>query len=295
MRDYLVKGMDKKSKLRVFFARTTQTVEEARKIHNTSATATAAFGRVLTIGAIMASGFKNDNDLLTLRISGDGPIGNILVVANNKGRVKGIVDNPNTDLPPTEDGKLDVASLVGENGTITAIMDLGLKEPYVGQTSLVTGEIGDDIANFYLQSEQIPTAVGLGVLVEKDLSVKAAGGFLIQTLPDILDEDIFKIEENLAKAKPLSRLIDQGYTPEEIMKEILSDFEMEVTDKQDLEYLCDCSRKKVEKALISLGEKEIEEILEEDGESEVRCHFCNTNYHFSKEELEKILLTIKDL
>ncbi len=294
MKDYLIKGMDKESKLRVFFARTTQTVEEARRIHNTSATATAAFGRVLTIGAIMASGFKNDNDLLTLRISGDGPIGNILVVASNNGRVKGMVDNPSADLPSTEDGKLDVGSLVGKNGTLTAIMDLGLKEPYVGQTSLVTGEIGDDIANFYLQSEQVPTAVGLGVLVEKDLSVKAAGGFLIQTLPDILDEEITKIEESLAKAKPLSTFIDQGYTPEEIMKEILSDFEMEITGKLELEYLCDCSRKRVEKVLISLGEKEIEKIIEEDGESEVKCHFCNTNYHFSKEELEKILLTIKD-
>ena len=294
MKDYLIKGMDNESKLRVFFARTTQTVEEARRIHNTSATATAAFGRVLTIGAIMASGFKNDNDLLTLRISGDGPIGNILVVASNNGRVKGMVDNPSADLPSTEDGKLDVGSLVGKNGTLTAIMDLGLKEPYVGQTSLVTGEIGDDIANFYLQSEQVPTAVGLGVLVEKDLSVKAAGGFLIQTLPDILDEDITKIEESLAKAKPLSTFIDQGYTPEEIMKEILSDFEMEITGKLELEYLCDCSRKRVEKVLISLGEKEIEKIIEEDGESEVKCHFCNTNYHFSKEELEKILLTIKD-
>ena len=289
MKDYLIKGMDKESKLRVFFARTTQTVEEARRIHNTSATATAAFGRVLTIGAIMASGFKNDNDLLTLRISGDGPIGNILVVASNNGRVKGMVDNPSADLPSTEDGKLDVGSLVGKNGTLTAIMDLGLKEPYVGQTSLVTGEIGDDIANFYLQSEQVPTAVGLGVLVEKDLSVKAAGGFLIQTLPDILDEEITKIEESLAKAKPLSTFIDQGYTPEEIMKEILSDFEMEITGKLELEYLCDCSRKRVEKVLISLGEKEIEKIIEEDGESEVKCHFCNTNYHFSKEELEKIL------
>lgn len=294
MKDYLIRGMDKESKLRVFFARTTNTVEEARRIHNTSATATAAFGRVLTIGAIMGSSFKNEDDLLTLKVSGDGPIGNILVVARNNGRVKGVVDNPGADLPSTEDGKLDVGNLVGKNGTLTAIMDLGLKEPYVGQTSLVTGEIGDDIANFYLLSEQIPTAVGLGVLVEKDLSVKAAGGFLIQTLPDILDEDISKIEESLAKAKPLSTYIDEGFTPEEIMKEILADFEMEITDKLELEYLCDCSREKVSKVLVSLGEKEIEDIIEEDGETEINCHFCNTDYSFSKEELEKILLTIKD-
>lgn len=294
MKDYLIKGMDKDSKLRVFFARTSQTVEEARRIHNTSATATAAFGRVLTIGAIMGSGFKNDNDLLTLKISGDGPIGNILVVSSNNGKVKGFVEHPSADFPSTEDGKLDVGSLVGKNGTLTAIMDLGLKEPYIGQTSLVTGEIGDDIANFYLQSEQIPTAVGLGVLVEKDLSVKAAGGFLIQTLPGILDEDIIKIEESLAKARPLSTLIDEGFTPEQIMKEILSDFEMEITDKLELEYLCDCSREKVEKVLVSLGEKEITDIIKEDGKSEVKCHFCNICYQFSKEELEKILLTIKD-
>lgn len=292
MKDYLIRGMDKKGRLRVFVAKTTQLVEEARKIHETSPTTTAAMGRGLTAAAIMGATMKNDDDLLTLKISGNGPLGTMTIVGNNRGELKGLVDYPQADVPSTEDGKLDVGSLVGNQGTLTVIMDLGLKEPYVGQTEIITGEIGDDIANFYLVSEQIPTAVALGVLVDKDISTKAAGGYIIQVLPEISDEEIALIEKSIQQAEPISLMIDKGLTPEEIMNQLLGEFDMEVTDKIDLKYHCDCSEEKIEKVLISLGNKEIEDIIHEDGESEVVCHFCNTKYRFNKDRLNKILLTI---
>jgi len=292
MKDYLIRGMDKQGRLRVFVAKTTNIVEEARKIHETSPTATAALGRSLTAAVIMGATMKNEEDSLTLKISGDGPIGTITIVANNRGKVKGLANNPQVDVPITIDGKLDVGSLVGTEGTVTVIMDLGLKEPYVGQTSLVTGEIGDDIANFYLISEQVPTAVALGVLVDKDITTKAAGGYIIQVLPDITEEEILLIESSIQKAEPISTMIDKGLTPEEIMYQLLGEFEIEITDKIDLEYYCDCSEERIEKVLISLGRKEIEDIIHEDGESEVVCHFCNTKYKFGRDKLEKILLTI---
>lgn len=294
MRDYMIRGMDKQGRLRAFVTRTTGVVEEARKIHNTSATSTAAIGRLLTAGLMMAATMKNDKDLLTLKVSGDGPIGTLTVSANSKGEVKGLVDNPSADVPSTKDGNLNVGAIVGNNGTFTSITDVGMKEPYVSQTSLITGEIGDDIANFYSESEQIPAAVGLGVLVDKNLSCKAAGGFIIQLLPFITSEEIRMIEKSLQNARPLSTMIDEGYTPEEILDELLSEFEMEVTDKLDVNYYCDCSLEKTEKVLISLGEKEIEDIIVEDGECEIVCHFCNKKYHFSKLDLDKILLTIKN-
>ncbi|MGM0396251.1 MAG: Hsp33 family molecular chaperone HslO [Bacillota bacterium] len=290
----MIRGMDRKGRLRVFVSKTTKVVDEARRIHNTSATATAAIGRLLTAGIMMGANMKNDSDLLTLKVSGGGPVGTLIVVANNRGEVKGLIDNPAADAPSTGEGKLDVGAIVGKNGTFTLISDTGMGDPYVGQTNMVTGEIGDDIANYYIESEQIPTAVGLGVLVDKDLTCKAAGGFIIQLLPFITDEEIEMIETSLKKAKQLSTMIDEGYTPEEIMYELLSEFDMEVTDNLDVSYTCDCSEEKVEKVLISLGEKEISDIIEEDGEGEVVCHFCNTKYHFTKEKLEKILLTIKD-
>lgn len=292
MKDYLIRGMDKKGRLRIFVAKTTNMVEEARKIHETSPTATAAMGRSLTAAAMMGATMKNEEDLLTLKISGNGTIGTITIVGNNKGEVKGLADYPQSDVPSTLEGKLDVGSLVGNEGTITVIMDLGLKEPYVGQTEIVTGEIGDDIANFYLVSEQVPTAVALGVLVDKDITTKAAGGYIIQILPEISDDEITLIENAIQKAEPISTMINNGLTPEEIMHELLGEFDMEVTDKIELNYKCDCSEDKIEKVLISLGRKEIEDIIHEDGESEVVCHFCNTKYKFDRDKLEKILLTI---
>jgi molecular chaperone Hsp33 len=292
MKDYMIRGIDKLGRIRVFVSKTTNLVEEARKIHNTSPTATAALGRSLTVGAMMGAMMKNEKDLLTLKIAGDGPLGKILVVANNRGQVKGEVDNPMADVPSRRDGKLDVGTLVGRNGTVTTIMDLGLKDPYIGQASIVSGEIAEDIANFYVVSEQIPSAVSLGVLVDRDLSCRAAGGYIIQLLPGVSDEEITVIENTLSKIEPMSTMIDKGLSPEEIMEKLLGTFKMEILETLDLEYHCDCSREKIEKVIISLGKEEIQNIIDEDGQAEVVCHFCNTKYQFNKEDLSKILLTI---
>lgn len=290
MNDYLIKAIDELGRIRIYVAKSTNLVEKARKTHNTSPTATAALGRTLTAGVIMGAMMKNDNDVLTLKISGDGPAGNIFVVARNNGIIKGYIDNPMADVPSREDGKLDVGTLVGRNGTITTIMDLGLKEPYVGQSNLVSGEIAEDIANYYAFSEQQPSAVSLGVLVDKDISCRAAGGFIIQLLPGVLDEDIDKIENRLASIDSISTLIDKGMNPEDILDEILGDFNMQIVDNICIEFKCDCSRDKIEKVIISLGKKEISDIIEEDGSAEVMCHFCNSKYIFNREQLNEILI-----
>ena len=290
MKDNLIKAIDELGRIRMYVAKSTNLVEMARDTHNTSPTATAALGRTLTVGVIMGAMMKNDTDVLTLKISGDGPAGNIFVVARNNGTIKGYIDNPMADVPSREDGKLDVGTFVGRNGTMTTIMDLGLKEPYVGQSNLVTGEIAEDIANFYAYSEQQPSAVSLGVLVDKDISCKAAGGYIIQLLPGVTDEDIDKIESRLANTDPISTMIDNGMTPEDIMDKVLGDFNMKILDKIDIQYRCDCSREKIEKVIISLGKKEIDNIINEDGKAEVVCHFCNSKHMFNKEDLTKIFI-----
>lgn len=290
MKDYLIRGIDRQGRIRIFVASTTHMVEKARSIHNTSPTATAALGRTLTAGVMMGSMMKNEGDVLTLKIAGDGPGGTIYVVAKNDGRIKGYIGNPSADVPSRKDGKLDVGSLVGRNGTITTIMDLGLKDPYVGQSKIVSGEIAEDLANFYAYSEQQPSAVSLGVLVDRDISVKAAGGYIIQLLPGVTDEDIDKIEKILSKIEPVSTMIDEGLSPEDIMNKVLGEFHMETLDRMDLSYQCDCSREKIEKVIMSLGKKEIQDIIEEDGQAEVVCHFCNSKYQFNKEELSKFLI-----
>lgn len=290
MSDYLIRAIDKTGNIRVFIANTTILVEEARNTHNTSATATAALGRTLTVGAIMGTMMKNEEDRLTLKISGGGPIGNILVVANNSGEVKGYVDNPSADAESKGNGKLDVQGVVGKDGSVTVIMDLGLKESYVGQSKIISGEIAEDIAYYYANSEQQPSAVALGVLVDRDISVRAAGGYIIQLLPDVLEEDIVKIENAINNIEPISTLIDGGLSPEDIMEKILGEFEMRVLDKVDLEYSCDCSRDRIEEVLKSIGEKEIKAMIKEDGQAEVICHFCNTKYQFSVQELENLIV-----
>ncbi|MDR7870399.1 MAG: Hsp33 family molecular chaperone HslO [Tissierellaceae bacterium] len=290
MKDYLIKAIDELGRIRIYVAKSTNLVEKARVTHNTSPTATAALGRTLTAGVIMGTMMKNDNDVLTLKIAGDGPAGNIYVVSKSNGVIKGYIDNPMADVPSREDGKLDVGTLVGRNGTITTMMDLGLKEPYIGQANIVTGEIAEDLANFYAYSEQQPSAVSLGVLVDKDISVKAAGGYIIQLLPGVTDEDVEKIEKRLSSIDPVSTMIDKGMTPEEIMENALGDFNMQILDRLDIEFSCDCSRDKIEKVLISLGKQEIDDIIKEDGQAEVVCHFCNTKHRFNKEELTKIIV-----
>lgn len=290
MKDYLIKAIDELGRIRVYIASSTNMVEKARLTHNTSPTASAALGRTLTAGVMMGVMMKNEEDVLTLKIAGGGPGGNIYVVAKNNGIIKGYIDNPMADVPSRSDGKLDVGGLVGNNGSITTIMDLGLKEPYVGQSNIISGEIAEDLANYYVLSEQTPSAVSLGVLVDKDISVRAAGGYIIQLLPGVADEDIDEIENRLANIEPVSVMIDKGLSPEEILDKLLGDFNMRILEKLDLEYKCDCSRDRIEQVLISLGKKEIQDIVEEDGQAEIVCHFCNTKHQFNKTDLSKILV-----
>lgn len=289
MKDYIIRGIDKKGTLRLLVASSTNLVEEARRLHGASPTATAALGRALTAAVIMGITMKSEKDILTFKIKGNGPIGSIVTVANNKGEVKGYVDNPYADLPSRDDGKLDVGGLVGNKGQLAIIRDLGLREPYIGYSNLVSGEIADDLAHYFYLSEQQPSAINLGVLIDKDISVKAAGGYMLQLLPNIEDEDIDRIEKVINNAKPISTLIDEGLTPEEIMEELFGEFEMEVLEKRYINYECNCEREKIEGVLISLGEKEINDMIEEDGKAEVVCHFCNKRYNFSKEDLQNLI------
>lgn len=289
MKDYIIRGVNKKRTLRLFIASTTNLVEEARKIHNTSPTVTAALGRTLTGAAMIGIAMKGDKDALTLQLKGDGPIGNIVTVANSKGEVKGYVDHPHVDIPSRSDEKLDVGGIVGRNGYLSVIRDLGLKEPYVGQSGLVSGEIAEDLVQYFYISEQQPSAINLGVLIDKDISVKASGGYILQLLPGAEEKDIDKIESILENAKPISTLIDDGLTPEEVMEDLFGDLEIEILDKNYIEYKCNCERDKIESMLLSLGKVELNNIIEEDGQAEIVCHFCNEKYTFSKDELLKLI------
>lgn len=289
MSDYVVRAIDKEKSIRIFVASTTNMVEMARRIHNTSPVATAALGRTLTATGMIGFMLKGDRDKVSVQIKGNGPLKTILAVANSKGEVKGYVGNPNVDIPLKENGKLDVGRAVGNSGKMIIIKDLGLKKPYIGQSNLISGEIAEDLTHYFASSEQQPSAVALGVLVDKDLSVRASGGYIIQVLPNISDDLLSKLEKTISSIESISSLIDKGYTPEEILEVAFGDFEMEVKEKLDIALKCDCSEDRIEGALISLGEKELKGIIEEDGEAEVSCHFCNTKYKFNKEQLCKIL------
>lgn len=292
--DYMIRVIDKKKTFRMFMVRSTETVEKARKYHNTAPTASAALGRTLTAGLMMGYMMKNQNDRLTININGGGPIGTILAVSDNSGHVKGYVDNPSVDLPLKQDGKLNVGGAVGRNGKISVMMDVGLKEPYVGSTDIVTGEIAEDIAMYYLQSEQQNSAVALGVLVDKDLSIKSAGGFIVQELPFIEEEDIKRLEDTLNRLKSVSRCFDNDKDVEEIAKELFSDFQIEITDKIPVEFLCDCSEERMEAALMTIGRDDLKQLIEEDGKIETVCHFCNKKYLFRGKKLENILNYIEN-
>ena len=287
--DYMMRALDKKKTFRLFMVRSTNTIEEARRHHNTTPTASAALGRTLTAGLMMGFMMKNERDRLTININGGGPIGTILTVSDNSGHVKGYADNPNVDLELKENGKLNVGCAVGTQGKLTVMMDIGMKEPYVGSTDLVTGEIGEDIAMYYYLSEQQNTAVALGVLVDTDYSIKSAGGFMVQTLPFIEDEDLDKLEVTLGKLKSVSDYFDNDKDVEEVAKEIFSDFEIEITDKIPVSFSCDCSEERMEQALMTIGKKDLKEIIEEDGKIETVCHFCSKKYMFEGEKLNNIL------
>ena len=288
MDDYILRATAAVGLIRAFAATTKNTVQTARSLHNTTPVASAALGRLLTAGAMMGTMLKGEKDLVTLQIKGDGPIEGLLVTADSKGRVKGYPFNPNVDIPPKSPVKLDVGRAVGK-GYLTVIKDLGLKEPYVGKTELVSGEIAEDLTYYYAKSEQIPTAIALGVLVDTDTSIKAAGGFIIQLMPGATLEVATMLEERITHLKYITELLDRGETPETILDAVLGDMDLEIIDKMPTEFYCDCSRERVEKALISIGEKDLRTILEEDKKAEISCHFCNKVYNFDEADLKKLL------
>lgn len=288
MSDYIIRATAANGQIRAFAATTKDTVETAKNAHNTSPVATAALGRLLTAGAMMGVMMKGDKDLLTLRMEGDGPIGGLLVSADSKGHVKGYAFNPEVMLPPNAKGKLDVGGALGI-GVLSVIRDIGLKEPYVGQTILVSGEIAEDLTYYYATSEQIPSSVALGVLMNKDNTVRQAGGFIIQLLPGASDEMIDKLEARLDEFASITSLLDEGKTPEEILDELLGEFGLEILDKMPTGFVCNCEKSRVAKAIISLGKKEIAEMIEEGKPIEVSCHFCNKLYTFTVEELKEML------
>ncbi len=288
MKDYIVRATAGNNQIRAFAATTKEAVEKARQAHNTSPVATAALGRLLTGGAMMGSMMKNDTDMLTIQIKCDGPIKGLTVTADRHGNVKGYVENPEVMLPPNKQGKLDVAGAL-DLGVLSVIKDMGLKEPYVGQTILQTSEIAEDLTYYFATSEQVPSSVGLGVLMEKDNTVKQAGGFIVQVMPFIEEEVLSKLEENIKKISSVTSMLDKGYTPENILEEVLEGLDVGFTDTVPTQFYCNCTKERVEKAIISIGKKDIQEMIDDGKEIEVNCHFCNTNYTFSVEELKEML------
>ncbi|CDE45311.1 33 kDa chaperonin [Clostridium sp. CAG:411] len=288
MEDYIVRGTAADNQIRVFAATTRALVEEARKAHNTSPVATAALGRLLTGGVMMGSMMKGDKDLLTLQIQCNGPIKGLTVTADSQGNVKGYAYNPNVMLPPSDKGKLDVGKAL-DLGVLSVIKDMGLKEPYMGQTQLVSGEIAEDLTYYFATSEQVPSAVALGVLMNKDNTVKRAGGFIIQLMPFAEDGLAEKLEEKLKNMEPITALLEKGMTPEDIIDSVLGEFGVEIMDTLPAQFYCNCTKERVEKAIVSVGAKELNEMIQEGKPIEVNCHFCNKNYTFSIEELKEIL------
>jgi len=293
VKDKLLIGTAQEGMIRVYAAITTEMVNEAVKMHECAPTAAAALGRMLTAGALMGAMLKNEKDKLTLKIDGGGEAQGVVVTAYPDAHVKGYINNPNVHLPANNKGKLDVGGAIGLDGDLLVIRDMGLKDPYVGQVPIVTGEIGDDLAYYFTVSEQTPSAVGLGVLVEKELFVSAAGGFIIQMMPGanefIADILMFRLQE----IPSITQLISQGMTIEQILEYIFEDMGLKIMDSMSPRFQCDCTRERVEKALMSVGEKDLREIYEEGKAEELKCHFCNKSYIFTNKDIEKILEEIK--
>lgn len=287
MEDYIVRATAADAQIRAFACSTRGVAEAARLAHNTSPVVTAALGRLLSAGAMMGSMLKGEKDLLTLQIKSDGPMQGLTVTADSQGRVKGYANVADVILPANSIGKLDVAGAVG-HGTLSVIKDMGLKEPYVGQTLLQTSEIAEDLTYYFATSEQVPSSVGLGVLMNRDNTVKQAGGFIIQLMPFAADEVIDRLEQNLSRVNSVTALLDAGNTPEQMLEVLLDGLNPEMNDTLPTVFSCNCNRKKIEKVLISLGKKEIKDMIEDGQEIEVNCHFCNTHYKYSVEELKML-------
>lgn len=288
MSDYIIRATAANHHIRAFAAKTTNLVETARKNHETTPVVTAALGRLLTAGAMMGSMLKGKKELITLQIKGDGPLKGLIVTADAKANVKGYPYNSYVDIDTKDNGKLDVSGAIGK-GTLIIIKDIGMKEPYIGQTTLVSGEIAEDITYYFANSEQVPSAVALGVLVDRDYSVKQSGGFIIQLMPNVEEEAISKLEENLKKITSITRLLEEGKSSEEILELVLDGLEMQILDRMETKFNCNCGKERVEKALISIGKKELESLLEEEKDIELNCHFCNKKYLFSLEDIKKII------
>lgn len=288
MKDYIIKATAADGFIRALAATTKETVSDARNIHHTSPVCSAALGRLMTAAAMMGSMLKGDNDIITLQIRGLGPIKGIVVTADSKGNVKGYPFVPNVDIPPKFPGKLDVSGAIGD-GYLSVIKDIDLKEPYVGRIQLVSGEIAEDLTYYFAKSEQTPSSVGLGVLVDVDTSIRQAGGFIIQLMPGAPDEVIDKLEEKLNTIPYVTDLLDMGKTPEDILELILGEFGLKFYERTPVSFKCNCSKERVEKALISIGLEDLTKILEEDKGAEINCHFCNKKYNFSEEDLNRII------
>ncbi len=287
--DKLVRAITADGMVKAVAVSTRDLTERARNIHTTLPVATAALGRTLAAASMMGNALKDPNASLTLQIKGGGPLGTVLAVSDSQGNVRGYVQEPHVDLPLRPDGKLDVGSAVGADGNLVVIKDLGMKEPYVGSVALLGGEIAEDLAAYFVESEQIPTACALGVLVDRDQSVKTAGGYIIQLLPGAGEDVISKVEGGVLAAGPVTALLEQNDDPEALLRTVLSDFEVEILETTPIEYRCYCSRERVERALISLGRQELESILAEQGGCELTCQFCDTIHKFTGDALRQII------
>ena len=291
-KDYIVRASLANDSVRAFAISSTHLVAEARERHRTLPVVTAALGRLLSAGAIMGSMMKGDKDIVTVSLKGDGPAGYITVTADSHGHVKGFPGNPNVDIPRKYAGKLDVGAAVGR-GLLTVSYDLGLKEPYSGQVEIQTGEVAEDLAYYFTVSEQLPSAVGLGVMVDTDSSVKHAGGFIVQLLPDAPEDVIELLEKKLANLEPVTTMMEQGMTPEEMLLHIFEGVDIEFTERHDVKFYCDCSKEKVKRALAAISDKDLQDIVNDDEDIEVKCYFCNTAYNFSIADIKDILSSRK--
>lgn len=288
MSDYMIRATAAAGQIRAFAAATRAMTEEARRAHNTSPVATAALGRLMTGAAMMGAMMKGEEDLLTIKIRGDGPIGGLTVTADSRGNVKGFALQPQVMLPPNEQGKLDVGGALGL-GVLSVIKDIGLKEPYIGQTILVTGEIAEDLTYYFATSEQTPSSVALGVLMNKDNTVRQAGGFIIQMMPGASEEIVSGLEKKLEQITAVTAMMDEGMTPELILETVLGEYGLEINETMAVRFFCSCSREKIEKTLISVGRTELQSMIDEGETIEVNCHFCNKHYPVTVAELSRLL------